>query len=71
MKAQKKVRISLDLMPNMKSTLEKLAEQEGSSQGEILRRSIVLFKLVKEGERKGRRMALTKNGKILYKLVGF
>lgn len=66
----KKIRLSLDVIPAMKELIETLARDAGINQGEMLRRSIALYRAVKEGEKKGEQVAMVKDGKILYKMVG-
>ena len=59
----KKIRLSLDLTPAMKDILEKLAEENGVSQGEVLRFGIALYKAVKDGQKQGEYPAMLKDGK--------
>lgn len=66
----KKIRLSLDVTPTMKKLIEELAESAGTNQGEMLRRAIALYHSVKKGERKGEEVAMTRDGKILYKMIG-
>lgn len=67
----KKIRLSLDLTPDFKAILEKLADTGGTDQGEVIRRAILVFKAIKEGEKNGEFPALVKDGKIVARLVGF
>ena len=67
----KKIRLSLDLTPDMKALLEKLASDMGTNQGEIIRRAVILFKAIKDREKKGESPALVKDGKIVVRLVCF
>jgi hypothetical protein len=64
------IRLSLDLTPEMKQIVDTLAEISGITQSEVLRRSIGLLKLAKEGEKKGESLALVKNDRVVAKLVG-
>jgi predicted transcriptional regulator len=67
-----RIRITLDVTPPMKSVLDRLAEQEGTTQSEILRRAIALLNAVKTAESKGEgEAALVKDGQLVAKLVGF
>jgi len=67
----KKIRLSLDLTPEMKVLLERLAEESGVDQGEILRRAIALFNTAKQAEAAGESIATVKDGKIVARLIGF
>jgi len=65
-----KIRLSLDLNPEMKAILEGLAAKVGGSQSEVLRRAIALLKTIKDAEAQGETPALIKDGKIIAKIVG-
>lgn len=67
----KKIRLSLDLTPEMKAILEKLAEDRGINQGEAIRRGLALLKAVSDAEKDGEYPALVKDGKVVARLVGF
>ena len=67
----RKIRLSLDVTPEMKKIIEDLAERAGTNQGEVLRRALALFFAAKQAEADGESVALVKKGKITAKLVGF
>lgn len=67
----RKIRLSLDLTPAMKKIIEDLAEAEGTTQGEVLRRAIALLKAAKQAERSGRQICTVYKGKIDCRFVGF
>jgi len=67
----RKIRLSLDLTPAMKKIIEDLAEAEGATQGEILRRAIALLRAAKQAERNGRHICTVYKGKIDSRFVGF
>jgi predicted transcriptional regulator len=66
-----KIRLSLDLTPEMKRILEELAEREGVNQGEILRRAIALFRVAQKERRAGHEIAVIRNGKVAKRLVWY
>jgi hypothetical protein len=66
-----KIRLSLDMTPAMKDVIDQLAEREGITRAELLRRAIALLKTVKDAEEKGERAALiNEEGHVTARLVG-
>lgn len=70
MAGEKMIRISLDLTPDMKDTVDSLATAAGINNSELLRRAISLMKAVKEGEKRGESPALVKDNQIVARIVG-
>jgi hypothetical protein len=69
--AREKIRLSLDVTPEMKDLLDRLADRAGSTQADVLRRAIGLYATVKEGEANEEGSpALVKDGKVVVRLVG-
>lgn len=56
--AADKVRLSLDVSPELNRTLESLADQTGASKSEILRKAIALMEVAVEAKRRGKRLGL-------------
>jgi predicted DNA-binding protein len=67
----KKIRLSLDVTPQMKQIIDDLASTSGITQAEILRRAIALLRAVKKGEIQGESVVMEKDGQIVARLVGF
>jgi hypothetical protein len=66
-----KIRMTLDVTPEMKRVIDDLASREGDTQASVMRRAIALLKTVKEAEKKGESPALIdQNGQITARLVG-
>lgn len=66
-----KIRLSLDVTPEMKAIIEGLAESSGQSQAEVLRKAVGLLKAAKDAEPRGLDVALVdKEGKLDTRLVG-
>lgn len=69
--ALRKIRLSLDVTPEMKEVLDGLALTVGTTQADVLRRAVALYAAVKQAERSGEgEAALAKDGKVVVKLVG-
>lgn len=65
-------RVTLDLTKEMKTLLDKLAKDDGITLSEVLRRSIALFASAKKyAKQEQAEITVSRNGKILYKLIGF
>ncbi|MHC9544599.1 MAG: ribbon-helix-helix protein, CopG family [Vulcanimicrobiota bacterium] len=70
MAGEKMIRMSLDLTPEMKESVDSLAAAAGINNSELLRRAISLMKAVKEGEKRGESPALVKDNQIVARIVG-
>ena len=67
----KKIRMSLDVTPEMKAVIDGLASRAGINQGEVLRRAIALFNAAQKARENGEDLAVIKDDEIKYKLVGY
>ncbi|MGH2354495.1 MAG: ribbon-helix-helix protein, CopG family [Chloroflexota bacterium] len=66
-----RVRVSLDVTPEMKEIIDSLAERSGTTQADVLRRAVALFKVVKDAGEKGEAPALVNtDGEVTTKIVG-
>jgi hypothetical protein len=66
-----KIRLSLDVTPEMKEVLDDLTRSEGTTQADVLRRAVALYAAVKKARLAGEgEPAIAKNGKVVVKLVG-
>jgi hypothetical protein len=66
-----RIRVSLDLTPEMKRVIDELAAKQGATQAMIMRRAIALLKTITEAEEKGERPALIDGeGHVTARLVG-
>lgn len=68
---KEKIRVSLDLTPEMKEVIDDLADRDGTSQAVLLRKAIAVLKTLKDAEREGKTPALidTKSGDVS-RLIG-
>ena len=63
--------MSLDLTPEMKETIDRLAEASGSTRADVLRRAVGLLKVVKEAEaREESPVLIDQEGHVKARLVG-
>ncbi len=70
--ATQKIRLSLDVTPEMKKVIDGLADSAGTTQAEVLRRAVALLNAVKTAEANGEgTAALAKGDHVVAKLVGF
>ena len=67
----KKIWMSLGVTPEMKKVIEDLASRAGINQGEVLRRAIALFNAAQKARENGEELAITKDDRIKYKLIGY
>jgi hypothetical protein len=66
-----KVRITLDLSPEMNRTLEEIVVKTGTSKTDVLRKAIALIEVAMEGRAKGQSLALSdKDDRVVTKIVG-
>jgi predicted transcriptional regulator len=66
-----KIRMSLDVTPEMKEVIDSLARQQHATQAQVMRQAIALLKTVKDAETKGESPALIdKEGHVTARLVG-
>ena len=57
----KKVRFTVDMSPELEKLLEKLANDEHTTKSEVFRRSIGLYDVSKEFQRKGNKIGAAKD----------
>jgi putative heme iron utilization protein len=60
--AKKKVRLSLDVSPELDAKLDAMAEHLGVTKADVLRRSIAMMEVAIDGKRTGRRLGLVGKG---------
>lgn len=70
--AAKTIRMSLDLTPQMKATIDDLAARRGVTRSTVLRSAIALLKVATEARERGDELCLTDGaGRLLTRLVTF
>jgi hypothetical protein len=70
-KQPEKVRITLDLSPEMNRTLEELVTTSGTSKSDILRKAIALIEVAMDARSRGQSLALSdKEDRVVTKIVG-
>lgn len=60
-----KVRLSLDLSPELNQTLERLAASNGGSKSEILRKAVALMEVAVEAKREGKKFGIAEKDQTL------
>lgn len=66
-----KIRLSLDVTPEMKQVIDELTDRTHGTQAQVMRQAIALLKTVKDAEAKGERPALIdEEGHVVARLVG-
>jgi predicted transcriptional regulator len=55
---KEKVRLSLDISPELNALLDQLAEQTGSTKSELLRKAISLLEVAVEAKRQGKKFGI-------------
>lgn len=67
-----KIRLTLEVTPEINSVLENLAEATGSTKSDVLRKAIALFEYAAKNKAKGRELALidSKSEKVVGHVVG-
>jgi hypothetical protein len=70
--AAEKIRLSLDVTPEVKAIIDQLAERNGTTQADVLRRAIALYKVVKEAEATNGEVPVLVDsaGRVTTKIVG-
>jgi predicted transcriptional regulator len=53
-----KIRLSLDISPELNSLLEDLAEQTGGTKSDVLRKAIALMRVAVDAKRQGRKFGI-------------
>lgn len=53
-----KIRLSLDISPELNSLLEDLAEQTGGTKSDVLRKAIALMRVAVDAKRQGRKFGV-------------
>ncbi len=56
--AKEKVRLSLDISPELNALLEQLAALTGSTKSEVLRKAIALMEVAVEAKRQGKKLGI-------------
>lgn len=56
--AKEKVRLSLDISPELNTLLEQLAASTGSTKSEVLRKAIALMEVAVEAKRQGKKLGI-------------
>lgn len=57
-KSKEKVRLSLDMSPEMNALLEKLATLTGGTKSDVLRKAVALMDVAVEGKQRGLKFGL-------------
>lgn len=67
-----KIRLTLEVTPEINSVLESLAETSGSTKSDVLRKAIALIDFASKNKPKGRELALidSKSEKVVGHVVG-
>ncbi len=67
-----KIRLTLEVTPEINSVLENLAEGSGSTKSDVLRKAIALIDYAYKNKAKGRELALidSKSEKVVGHIVG-
>ena len=60
---------TLQMNENLESVLDELAETEGISKAQVIRRSLTLLKLAEDQKKNGYQLALTKDGEVSREIV--
>lgn len=60
---------TMQMNDNLESVLDELAEKEGISKAQVIRRSLTLLKLAEEQREHGFQLALTKDGEVSREIV--
>lgn len=55
---KEKVRLSLDISPELNTLLEQLAASTGSTKSEVLRKAIALMEVAVEAKRQGKKLGI-------------
>ena len=56
--AKEKVRLSLDISPELNALLEQLAASTGSTKSEVLRKAIALMEVAVDAKRQGKKLGI-------------
>jgi predicted transcriptional regulator len=68
---KEKVRLSLDMSPEMNALLERLAAETGSTKSDVLRKAVALMQVAVEGKQRGLKIGLAdKNQTLTTEIVG-
>ncbi|MDX1252314.1 MAG: ribbon-helix-helix protein, CopG family [Gammaproteobacteria bacterium] len=66
-----RIRLSLDVSPKVNDQLEALAEEEGTSKSDIMRKAIALVTVAVEAKQKGQKLGiLDKDRQVLSEIIG-
>ena len=71
MQTQDKIKLSLFVSPQLNATLESLAEANGSTKSDVLRKALALLEVAAEAKRDGHRIGIvSKDRQVLTEIVG-
>ncbi len=66
-----KIRLSLDLSPELNTMLEGLADKSGASKAEVLRRAIALMEVAVDAKKQGRKFGIAeKSEDLITEIIG-
>lgn len=66
-----KVKLSLSVSPELNATLESIAQENGSTKSDVLRKALALLEVASEAKKEGHRIGiLTKDRQVLTEIVG-
>jgi predicted transcriptional regulator len=66
-----KVRMNLQVSPEISDLLEKIADETGSNRSEVIRRALALMKVAHEARQRGKRLGLVSDpDKLETEIVG-
>lgn len=60
-----KIRLTLDVSSELNDVLQSIADAEGCSKSDVLRRAVVLMKVVKEANSQGKKVGIASEGQSL------
>lgn len=68
---KEKVRLSLDISPELNSLLEEIASKTGGTKSDVLRKAIALMEVAVDGKRRGLKLGLAeKDQPLATEIVG-
>jgi uncharacterized protein (DUF1778 family) len=67
--AQKRKRLNLDLAPAAYDLLQQLAAESGKNMADVLRTGLALYGIAQEEMKKGRRLGIVKDDKVIKEIV--
>ncbi|MGB3518029.1 MAG: hypothetical protein WBA43_16350 [Elainellaceae cyanobacterium] len=67
--AQKRKRLNLDLAPPAYELLQQLATESGKNMADVLRTGLALYGIAQEEMKKGRRLGIVEDEKVIKEIV--